>query len=46
MLPSLFRSLKVLRRAVISGACLPDPYFVGFEVSRTHRDVFVVERVG
>jgi len=44
MLPSLFRFLRVLGRIVISATCLPDPYFVGFEVRRMYGGVYIAER--
>jgi len=45
ILPPLFHSLKGLRKAVVSGVCLPDPYFVGYAVRRIRGGLYFIERV-
>jgi hypothetical protein len=42
-LPSLLHSLRGLKRAVVSGARIPHPYFVGF-AARRRDDSLVLER--
>jgi hypothetical protein len=44
MLPSLFRSLRGLRKAVVDGASIPDPYFAGFIGRKGRGGAFVFER--
>jgi len=44
VLPSLFHSLSELRRVVVSGARVPDSYYVGFVVRRRQGGAFVFER--